>query len=344
MKKTVSVVLIIVMVVCFAGALYYPLSYLWQKDANETDMDALREMRRAALENGAAPEQTEPAVTDGSAAGEESRQTTAEPAASPTDATASVQPPAQAALQTQAPGQENVAAEADPSATQDDGSEPVDRRQRSSSAIPYTSKEIVTLDPDRILPQYVDIYGQNQDMVGWLSISGTPIDYPVLQSEVRDYYLRRDFYGNKNANGQLILDSACDPWTPSYNLVISGHNMKSGKMFGTLANYASKSYWAKHKTFTYDSLMREGTYVVFAAFYSADYDVDEEGFRYNADIRYKLDADMWLEEVRRNQVYDTGIDVEFGDEIITLTTCLYQRENGRFVVVARRVRDGEVIE
>jgi len=61
-------------------------------------------------------------------------------------------------------------------------------------------------------------------------------------------------------------------------------------------------------------------------------------------IQYRLDAELWLEEVMENREYDTGIDVEFGDEILTLTTCLYQRENGRFVVVARRVRDGEVIE
>ena len=90
--------------------------------------------------------------------------------------------------------------------------------------------------------------------------------------------------------------------------------------------------------------MREGQYVIFAAFYSADYDEDEEGFRYNADIQYELDAEVWLAEIEENKLYDTGIDVQWGDEFLTLTTCNNRQEDGRFVVVARRVREGEVIE
>jgi len=273
-----------------------------------------------------------------------------EPAAQPTPAPAQGSEASGAGETAEMPEEPDTAT---PSPTPDDSWKnptapetpvPTDRRYRESAALPYDQRDAVELDEDLILPQYREIYGQNEDLVGWLYIPGTPIDYPVLQSEVQDYYLRRDFYGRSNENGQLILDHSCDPWTPSYNLVISGHNMKNGTMFGSLANYASRSYWRNHKTLTFDTLMREGTYVVFAAFYSADYDVDEEGFRYNADIQYRLDAELWLEEVMENREYDTGIDVEFGDEILTLTTCLYQRENGRFVVVARRVRDGEVIE
>ena len=86
-------------------------------------------------------------------------------------------------------------------------------------------------------------------------------------------------------------------------------------------------------------------YVVFACFYSADYDEDEEGFRYNADIQYNMEAKKWLREIEINQLYDTEIDVQFGDEFITLTTCNRARHrNGRFVVVARKVREGETIE
>jgi sortase B len=82
-----------------------------------------------------------------------------------------------------------------------------------------------------------------------------------------------------------------------------------------------------------------------AAFYSADYDEDEEGFRYNADIQYKIDADQWLEEIREEQLYDTGIDAEFGDEFITLTTCERSRhKEGRFVLILRKLREGETVE
>ena len=91
--------------------------------------------------------------------------------------------------------------------------------------------------------------------------------------------------------------------------------------------------------------MTRKQYVVFGAFYSADYDEDEEGFRYNADIRYALEANQWLDEVRENQLYDTEIEVGFGDEFITLTTCNRARHrNGRFVVVCRKIREGEIFE
>ena len=122
--------------------------------------------------------------------------------------------------------------------------------------------------------------------------------------------------------------------------------MASGAMFGDLADYyESKRAWAKHKLVYFDTLMSRGTYVVFAAFRSADYDEDEEGFRYNANIQYRLEANLWLEEIRDNQLYNTEIDAVYGDEFITLTTCdRSRRRDGRFVVVARKLREGEVIE
>lgn len=141
------------------------------------------------------------------------------------------------------------------------------------------------------------------------------------------------------------MDANCDPYTPSYNLVISGHHMKNGSMFGKLPEYRSKNYWEKHKTLEFDTLMTRKQYVIFAAFYSADYDEDEEGFRYNADIQYRREVEHWLDEVRENQLYDTGIDVAFGDEFLSLTTCDRSRHReGRFVVVCRKVREGETFE
>ena len=217
-----------------------------------------------------------------------------------------------------------------------------DRYLRGGAPLPFPMKEKVELDESRILPELREIYELNHDMVGWLCIPGTLVDYPVVQRQDSDFYLTHDFYGQENNNGQIILDAPCDPYTPSYNLVISGHSMKSGSMFGYLISYRNKEYWRLHKIVQFDSLMERKEYVVMAAFFSADYDVDEEGFRYNADIQYRLDADTWLSDIAANQVYDTGIGGEFGDEFLTLTTCssLYQK-NGRFVVVCRRIREGE---
>lgn len=410
-KKKLSILLLIIMAICFAGMAAYPIQYFWQKDSNEGDMEALREMRRSALVDSVDPTQTVMAAEQTPSATESTGHATTQPTMEPTDAPATAEltseptegsrdeaataiPSATAAasavraseaptenpevneptdaVKTEQPAStdhpesteqpastEQPTATVQPQATPESTAAPentdspgseeeqpaeIDRYYRESSILPYTAKERVQLDEDNILPAFREVYEQNNDLIGWLTIADTPVDYPVLQSEESDYYLDRDFYGEPNSNGQLILDSGCDPWTPSYNLIISGHNMKSGAMFGRLADYASKSYWADHKLITFDTLLREGDYVVIAAFYSADYDVDEEGFRYNADIKYELDAELWLADVFENCIYNTGIDAGFGDEFLTLTTCLYQRENGRFVVVARRVREGEVIE
>ena len=219
---------------------------------------------------------------------------------------------------------------------------PTINRLERTGAEPYPEKEKVELDVDRILPEYKEIYEMNPDFIGWIAIPGMNVDYPVVQTDDSEYYLKHDFFGDKNANGQIILDTMCDPYTPSYNLVISGHNMRSGKMFGNLVNYMYKSFWEKHKIVEFDTLMERKEYVVLAAFFSADYDVDEAGFRYNADIQYSIDLKTWMRDIKENQVYDTGIDTEFGDEFLTLTTCNKSRRNdGRFVVICRRIREGE---
>ena len=211
--------------------------------------------------------------------------------------------------------------------------------------MPFPMKEKVLFDESAILPELRDIYELNRDLIGWLTIPGTIIDYPVLQAEDSQYYLEHDFYGNSNMNGQILLDYNCDPYTPSYNLVISGHHMQNGTMFGDLPLYREQRYWEKHKFVEFDTLMDRKQYVIFAAFLSADYDEDEKGFRYNADIQYKLETRHWLDEIEENKLYDTGIDVEFGDEFITLTTCYrVVHRNGRFVVVCRKIREGETFE
>ena len=232
-----------------------------------------------------------------------------------------------------------------PTPTPSPSPSPTPDRTIRTGALAYKYLEKVELDESRILPELREIYELNKDLVGWISIKDTLVDYPVVQTEDSQYYLEHDFYGNSNMNGQIILDSNADPYTPSYNLVISGHHMQNGSMFGDLPEYRNKNYWEKRKFVEFDTLMARKQYVIFAVFYSADYDEDEEGFRYNADIQYRLDTRHWLEEIEENKLYDTGIDVAYGDEFITLTTCnRVLHKNGRFVVVCRRIREGETFE
>ena len=261
-----------------------------------------------------------------------------------------------AGVQTQEDGTQGNAVEANTAAGEDDLPAPTpsptpqptptpDRTIRTG-ALPFPMKEKVELDESVILPQYRDMYMLNPDLVGWITVQNSDIDYPVVQNEDNEYYLRRDFFGEENKNGQIILEATCDPYTPSYNLVISGHNMRNTSMFSRLVDYyKQKTDWRKHKYVQFDSLMEERMYVVVAAFYAADYAEEEEGFRYSADLQYRIDVERWLDQVKDYELYDTGIDVEFGDEFLTLTTCnSTRRKNGRFVVICRRLREGEKIE
>ena len=255
--------------------------------------------------------------------------------------------PVNAAETTQAPGAEETPSPA-PTATPTPSPTPSptpDRRVTTGAKI-WSELEKVPLEEAKILPQYRKLYSINNEMVGWMTISDTKIDYPVMQTDDEEYYLSHDFFHDNNANGLLILDRHCDPYTPSYNLVVSGHNRKNDTIFSNLYEYyRDKRHRDAHMFIKFDSLMEERTYVVFAAFFAADYDVDEEGFRYNANIEYAVDAKQWLREINEYKLYETNVDVGFGDQFLTLTTCnSSRRKNGRFVVVARRVREGETFD
>ncbi|MBQ7955413.1 MAG: class B sortase [Lachnospiraceae bacterium] len=205
--------------------------------------------------------------------------------------------------------------------------------------------------PPEILPKYQALYEINSDMVGWLTIEDTNIDYPVMQTMAdEDYYLSFDFYKEPNKNGCLILDTDsavgtgtasleyADGNAPSTNLIIHGHTKKSGDMFGKLKLYADEEYGKEHQVICFDSLYEERAYELIAVFYSQVFYENEDVFKYyaffQADTREEFDN--WYSNIKEMSLYDTGVTAEFGDEFITLSCCAYHTENGRFVVVGRR--------
>lgn len=203
-----------------------------------------------------------------------------------------------------------------------------------------------------ILPGYKELYALNPDFIGWLSIDGTVIDYPVMQRmEDESYYLSYDFYGEPNKNGCLILDTdstagtgtkACDyvnGTAPSTNLIIHGHTMKSGEMFGNLKLYADAEYGAGHQIIRFDSLYEEREYELIAVFYSQVYYESDNVFKYYKffQVDTQEEFDDWYENIKELSLYDTGVTAQLGDEFITLSCCSYHVEDGRFVVVGKRI-------
>ncbi len=188
------------------------------------------------------------------------------------------------------------------------------------------------------LPEYVEVSALNPDMVGWMTIEGTKINYPVMHTpQQEDKYLHLDFYGKYSNHGCLYAqeESSIDP--PSDNITVYGHNMKDGSMFADLLNYDNQGFWESHRCITFDTLMEHRTYEIFAVFRTTA--TKGQGFAYhhfvNAGGPEAFGA--YVEECKALSLYDTGITPEYGDKLITLSTCEYTQANGRFVVVAKRI-------
>lgn len=197
---------------------------------------------------------------------------------------------------------------------------------------------------DGSLRKYDELYNKNPDFFGWLKIEGTKIDYPVMyKPEDPEYYLHRDFYGKYSDSGMLFIDGQC-PRVSNYYLIY-GHHMNNGTMFGELPNYAKVDFYKEHKIIFFDTRYENRDYEVVAAFYGKIYPKEEEKDHfcyYNVkELSSEKEFTDYVKNVKANAIYETGITPKFGDELITLSTCNYHTEDGRFVVVARRIKDTE---
>ncbi len=191
---------------------------------------------------------------------------------------------------------------------------------------------------------YADSFRANADMTGWLVIPGTNIDYPVMWTpEDENYYLYRDFNKEDNQNGCLILDtdSSLNPLTT--NLIIHGHNMKSGAMFGNLTDYEDENYYQEHKQIILYTKECQRNYEIIAVFRSQVYKKSDNVFKFYKFFQANNEKEFndFYENIKELSLYDTGITAEFGDHFITLSTCVYHVKNGRFVVVAKEVSPGD---
>ncbi len=187
------------------------------------------------------------------------------------------------------------------------------------------------------LSKYDLLYQQNSDFAGWLSIPGTEIDYPVMYTpDQPEYYLRRAFDKSASVSGSLFLGENTPP--EGDHLVIYGHNMKNGAMLSPLLSYADEAFAREHMEILFDTLTEEGRWQLLGAFY-LDLDQPEENGPSILGSRYTTLSDQEIFEeyickVQQLSLYQTGTQAQFGDRILTLTTCSYHVSNGRFVAVA----------
>lgn len=200
-------------------------------------------------------------------------------------------------------------------------------------------KEEDTEIPD-VLDKYITLYNSNKNLIGWIKIDDTIIDYPVMQCNDNTYYLEHNFDQKEDRAGALFLDCNCDVVKGNDNYIIYGHHMTSGKMFASLPKYESESYYKEHPYIIFDTIYEEGVYQVMYAFRSKVYNEEQVVFKYYQfiDAYSEEEFNSYMQEMADMAYYDTGVTAVYGDSLLTLSTCDYQEANGRFVVVAKRIQ------
>lgn len=181
------------------------------------------------------------------------------------------------------------------------------------------------------------LHEENPDCIGWLTIEGTRIDYPVMyRPGDKNYYLHRDFNGEYSANGCLYLAEECVPGD-SDNLIIYGHHMNSGKMFADLEKYKDEDFYKEHPVIQFRTIWGDEDYEILAAFVTPVYTGND--FNYYSFIKAQKgeDYEYFIREIKRKGIYETKITARYGEKLLTLSTCEYSQKNGRMVVVAKKV-------
>ena len=195
----------------------------------------------------------------------------------------------------------------------------------------------IEINENEITTGYDKLFNLNTDMIAWLKIEGTNINYPVMQTKNKpDYYLNKNFYKEQSTWGTPYMEEECDINTSS-NLIIYGHHINNNNMFGELEKYKSKDYYNNHKIITLITKNETRKYEIITVFMSTVY--ENHDFKYYEFINYKTkqDLDDFIEECKRKAFYDTEVEYAKGDKFITLSTCEYSNKNGRLVVVGKEI-------
>ena len=210
-----------------------------------------------------------------------------------------------------------------------------------ADSAPEQSKSKEAIGPElTAFEKYAEVFEQNDDLIGWVSIPGTRIDYPVMQTKDNpDFYLKHAFDKSYSNYGVPYAAENCDA-DISDNMVLYGHHMNNGSMFSDLCKY--EDFYKEHKTIYFDTLGGYGEYEVIAAFKTVAY--AESGFKYYHFVNAESEAafDEYIAKCKELSLYDTGVSAAYGDKLITLSTCEYSQTNGRMVVVAKKTASPSV--
>lgn len=187
--------------------------------------------------------------------------------------------------------------------------------------------------------RYAKLLEANEDFVGWIEIEGTKISYPVMYTpDDPEYYLHRNFEKEYEYSGLPFIDGSCSLDPRSTNVIIYGHNMKNDTMFSHMLDYKDEDFYKKHPYITFNTIYGDGEYEIVSVILARALYGGEEGFRYYGmiDAGNEEEFNEYMDNIHALELYDTGVDAVYGDELLTLSTCEYSQENGRLAIVAKK--------
>ena len=180
---------------------------------------------------------------------------------------------------------------------------------------------------------------ENSDIVGWLEIEDTSINYPVLQGTDNEYYMTHNYKKQKSKNGSIFLTKDYDWSIPSSNLLIYGHNLNNGTMFQELLKYEKESFYKQHPVIRFTTANEDAEYEIIAVLKARVYYKSEKNvFRYYYFVNAKTEDEYneFVKNAKSESLYFIDKTAKYGEQLITLSTCSYHVKDGRFAVVGRK--------
>lgn len=196
-------------------------------------------------------------------------------------------------------------------------------------------------ETERML-QVKELQGQNADIIGWLEIENTNINYPVLQGTDNSYYMTHNYKKENSKNGAIFLDANYNWNIPSNNLLIYGHNLGNGMMFQELLKYEKESFYQEHPIIRFTTTEEDAQYEIISVFKSRVYHKSEKNvFRYYFFLNNESEEEynQFVKNAKNVSLYSIDATASYGDQLITLSTCSYYVEDGRFAVVGRKIKN-----
>ena len=214
----------------------------------------------------------------------------------------------------------------------------IEKETKETEEITEKTNEVENKETERML-KVKELQKENADIVGWLEIENTNINYPVLQGEDNEYYMTHNYKKEKSKNGSIFLNKDYDWNIPSSNLLMYGHNLGNGTMFQELLKYQNKEFYNNHKVIRFTTAKEDAEYEIISVFKSRVYYKSEQNvFRYYYFINANTEEEYnnYVENAKKASIYEIEPTAKYGDQLITLSTCSYHVKDGRFAVVGRK--------